>query len=439
MSARPAAMPRVLCAALLLALAGAPAAARAQAFLHWEQSARGLGMGGATAAVADDPSAAFYNPGGIVRLPGTQVQIGGMLSGRSASFDAFGAPDADADTRYAALPSLFATHAIAAYWTGGFSFTEPWRSELAWNDGADFVGRFRATESRLSAYSFDPVLAWHPVARVGIAAGLAIVEASFLLERFEQDPVISAMAGGGPVELARSSLDLQATSIGWTAGAHWRARDDLSVGLQYRSRVSVEFNGDVDFTIVASDSVRDLRFPSGERVGTLLDQRYVDQPARSRFVFPAIATGGVAWHPVEPVLLALDLQWTGWGEMEDVTLSFADTLLGDVTPLDYDDTWSLRVGAEARPGGPLAVRVGFARVWSPAPFAAVGPLLPDADRSSISFGAGTRWRDVDFDAAYRLTVMEDREGVAFPLNDASPDGIYESAEHAFAIAATRRF
>jgi long-chain fatty acid transport protein len=430
---------RTALAGLVLALLGTAAGARAQAFLQWEQSARGLGMGGASAALADDPSASFHNPAGIVRLAGTQVQLGGVLARRDGTFDAFGAPDADVDAGYGAAPALFVTHPLAAYWTGGFSVTEPWRSELDWDDPTGFVGRFRATGSRLQGLSFEPVLAWRPAATWSVAGGVAVVEASFRLDRFEHDPVISAMAGGGPVALARASLDLDATAVGWMAGGDWRPRDDLAASFHYRSRIPVELNGTADFTVVASDSVRELRFPNGQRVGAFVDARYVDQPARSRIVFPAIATGGVTWSPVAPVLLAADVQWIGWGEVESLALAFADTVLADTTALRYDDTWSVRLGAEVRPGGGYRFRVGFSRIQSPAPFAAVGPLFTDADRSSVSLGAGATWRGMDFDAGYRVTVMEDRQGVAFPLNETAADGIYESSEHTFAVAATRRF
>ncbi len=426
-------------AALALAVLGAPAPARAQAFLRWDLGARGIGMAGAVGAVADRPSAVFYNPAGIVSLPGTQVQLGAAVTGRDASFEAFGAPDTDADARVGASPTLYVTHAIATSWTGGLSVSEPWRAEIAWRDAESFVGRFRATRTRLTGLSFDPVLAWRPLPEWSVAAGLTVIEASFDLQRFEHDPVISAMAGGGPVALARSDLVTDATAIGWSAAAQWRRSPDLAASIQIRSRAKVEFNGNADFTVVASDSVRGLHFPAGESVGDYLDRTYVDQPVLSKFVFPPIVTAAVAWAPVPPILLDADLQWVGWHEMESVAITFADTALSDATPLAYDDAWAFRVGAELRPSERLRVRVGFARAWTPAPFQAVGPLLPDADRSSISLGAGAAWRGIDFDAGYRLTVMEDRAGVAFPLNETAADGIYRSAEHAFAFAATRRF
>ena len=46
-------------------------------FLKLGMGARGTAMGGAFVATADDPSAVFWNPAALVRVPGTQVQFTG--------------------------------------------------------------------------------------------------------------------------------------------------------------------------------------------------------------------------------------------------------------------------------------------------------------------------------------------------------------------------
>jgi len=46
-------------------------------FLQIGVGARGVGMGGAFIATADDPSAAYWNPGALVKVTGTQAQFSG--------------------------------------------------------------------------------------------------------------------------------------------------------------------------------------------------------------------------------------------------------------------------------------------------------------------------------------------------------------------------
>jgi hypothetical protein len=64
-----------LTAALLLAPAGASAAKYAGSFMEDGGGARALGMGGAFTAVADDPSAAFWNPAGLSGLEGCGLLV----------------------------------------------------------------------------------------------------------------------------------------------------------------------------------------------------------------------------------------------------------------------------------------------------------------------------------------------------------------------------
>jgi long-chain fatty acid transport protein len=274
---------------------------------------------------------------------------------------------------------------------------------------------------------------------VAIAAGIAIVDAALDLNRFEQDPALSALGGEGPIALARGAYDLGGNGAGWNLAAYWRPREDVAAGVQVRGRVAIDLSGAVDFTIVAPPELRQVIEADGRTIGERIDERYADQIARSSLELPPVAVGGVAWTPITTVVLAADLHWMGWSTLDDIPIVLADPALADRTPLGYEDAWAVRVGAEARPGGGVAVRVGYEREWSPAPVGGVTPLVPDADRDAVTLGAGLRWMEMDLEFGYRLAVFEDRDGVAFPVNSTAPDGRYESVEHRFAIGATRRF
>jgi len=65
----------LLAAAVLLAPVGASAAKYAGSFMEDGGGARALGMGGAFTAVADDPSAAFWNPAGLSGLEGCSLLV----------------------------------------------------------------------------------------------------------------------------------------------------------------------------------------------------------------------------------------------------------------------------------------------------------------------------------------------------------------------------
>jgi long-chain fatty acid transport protein len=61
---------------LTLAMLAVPSLLSANGFAIYQQSAKAVALGGAVVAQADDPSAIFFNPAGIVELDGTQVSVG---------------------------------------------------------------------------------------------------------------------------------------------------------------------------------------------------------------------------------------------------------------------------------------------------------------------------------------------------------------------------
>ena len=64
----------------------APTLALANGFALFEHGSRAVGMAGAFGAVADDPSAGYFNPAGLAFLDGTQAMAGFFLITESSTF-----------------------------------------------------------------------------------------------------------------------------------------------------------------------------------------------------------------------------------------------------------------------------------------------------------------------------------------------------------------
>jgi long-chain fatty acid transport protein len=432
---------RGLAAAGLVALSTLlPAAALGQGFLRWPQGPRATAMGGAGAGLAAGPEAAFHSPAGIAWLEGTQIQTGGRLSAGGGSFHAFGqgTRDFDREAEAAVAPALFATHAIAENLTGGLSITSPWAMDVVWERPDSFAGRFLTSGSQLSSLDASLTLAYRAGERWSLSIGPDVVYLRLDRDRLAHDPELSALGGGGPIPLARAGYDVDGTAIGWSAGVFGRPRPGVSLGAVYRHAVEVSLEGLVDFTIVAPEELKAL-IRGDQTIGEILEETYVDQSARVEVPLPAVLSLGAAWDPVPSVTLAADVQRIGWGELDELDFTPLGTAPADPVALGWQDVWAWRIGAETRTPGGLALRIGYAREESPAPRGGVTPLFPDAEREALSAGAGFDWRGTGVEVAYRLTVLDDREGVALPSETADPDGVYESTEHDLSIAVTRRF
>lgn len=428
-----------LASVALAALLAAAGPARAQAWLEWDQSAAAMGRGGATTAAGDDPAAAFYNPAGIAGLFGTQVRVDLATAAREGRFDGFGGGSSDRNATLDLRGGLYATHAVATDLTLGLSVNSPWGLGVEWDRPTEFPGRFRAFDTALRSIAVSPVLAWRATPDLAVGGGVVLTYAVMDLERFEQDPDLSAIGGVGPIALARSTYELDGLGAGWVVGVSWRVDDALALGASLRGGMGLDLVGPVDFVDVAPRELRDVVLPGRERtVGEILDARYVDQDVRVGFELPRVASGGVSWRPIERVRFTADLQWTGWDDARSLDLDFVDDTLDDRQPLGFDDAWSFRAGVEVRHRPGQAIRLGFAHEGSPASGNAI-PLVPDAERNALAIGFGCRtWHDVTLDLAYRVAFLHDREGVALPGNE-TPDGVYASTEHRWMVGASRRF
>jgi long-chain fatty acid transport protein len=438
-TARRAALRLTYAAALAALLAGLfPTAASAQGFLHWPQGPRATAMGGAGTGLAAGPAAAFHSPAGIAWLDGTQLQVGARLGADGGSFHAFGEGEFDRDAGITAAPTLFATHAIARNLTGGLAITSPWGIAVDWQRPDEFAGRFLTSGTRLSSLDASLTLAWRAGERWGLSIGPDIVYLRLDRDRLAHDPELSALGGDGPIALARAGYDIDGTALGIVAGAFGTPRPGVSVGASFRAPTEVSLEGLVDFTIVAPDELKAL--VRGDRtIGEILEETYVDQSARLDLPLPWVLSLGAAWDPVPSVTLAVDAQRIGWEDMEELAFTPLGPAPVESVSLDWQDVWAWRIGAEVRRPEGLALRLGYAREESPAPRAGVTPFYPDAEREALSGGASFLIRGIEFEAAYRLTVLDDREGVALPSTTLAPDGVYESTEHDISIAVVRRF
>ncbi len=435
------AAPIMLRAATLLALAlGAlpPTAGFAQGFLNWPQGPRATAMGGTGAGLVADPAAAFHAPAGVAWLDGTQIEAGGRFSTRGGSFHGFTDGEFDREPEPSLVPVVFATHAIATNVSAGLAISSPWGIDVEWERPDSFVGRFLTSGTRLTSLDAALSLAWRAGERWSVSFGPDIAYLRLDRDRLAHDPELSAIGGGGPIPLAQVGYDLDGTAIGWIAGVFGRPRPGLSLGASFRSPIEVDLQGLVDYTVVAPQSLRDV--VRGDRtVGEILDEIYVDQSARLEIPLPYVVSVGAAWDPIPSVTLATDVQRLGWGDLDEFAFTPLVSAPVDPVPMDWRDVWAWRLGVELRRPEGLAIRAGYAREDSPARAGGVNPLFPDAEREALSGGAGLEWRGTVFEIAYRLTVLDDREGVAHPNETTDPDGVYESTEHDLSIAVIRRF
>jgi long-chain fatty acid transport protein len=409
----------VLAAAILAALLF-PATSRATGYAIYEQGAAALGMAGAGIASIHDASAVFFNPAALTRLDGTRVYVGGSALQPVTSFagtgtnPGFGVTDEMVRQTFYP-PTVYASRRLNERWALGAGVNSPFGLGVEW-DPLAFTGRYIVTKVDLKAVNASGCVAWAPNAQWSFAAGGDVLWTKVGLAN--RTLVAAPGGGGGAVDVATTSLDSDFTpGAGWNAAMLFTPAPKWRLGAYYRSKIVVKIeDARADFTQIPTGNAA---FDAGVAAGLPPDQ-VVSTVLR----FPAMWSAGAAFAPTSAWTMEADYVLYEWSVFSDLPIRFHTTPSRNTVRIeDYKDSWQIRTGAEYRRGS-VAYRAGYYFDKSPAPTAAVTPLLPDADRHGVSLGlglalgTGARW-SLD---AYELGLfVQRRNGYAAAAGELPTD------------------
>ena len=401
---------------LVWALASLPEAAWAGGIEIDEQSARATGTAAAQTAVANDPSAVFYNPAGLVDQPGFNALAGGSIIYTYTKAVTGDPPTvATTATHVALLPNLFLSQRLGRHVALGVGMFTQWGEHFGWP--TSWPGRFVGQFVDITTATFDFSVSVRLLPFLSIGGGIDVVPGAVDLYR-------AANFGG-----AEGSLHVGMNGIG--VGGNVGALVDLMprrlrLGFMYRSRVDLDLSGHG----VISAPV-ELQALAGGR-----------QIAKTTLILPHTLAVGVAVDPLRRLTLSADVRLALWRDLQMLTLTLSDPTAPAGTPaqsqslpLLLHNSWALRVGAELRLlAAHLHLRLGLGYDSTPLPTETLGPLLPDSQRMEIAAGIGWHEHWLALDAGYMAVVL-------FKETSNNPDlhATYASNGHVITLSATVRF
>ncbi|MEZ4361042.1 MAG: outer membrane protein transport protein [Kofleriaceae bacterium] len=381
---------RLLTSALFLC-AGASVAS-ANAFVLNDFSARATGRGDATIATTSDGSSIVYNVAGIAAQTGVNFFVGGSFIKAIGSFT----PDAtgektETDSPMAITPGIYVTARVAKMVVVGLGFHTPFGSRIVWPDNAPTTDE--VTSQALRTYFITPSVGLdlsEQVPGLRIGAGIDLVPATVELN---QNLYFGNAQG-------TASLGGNAFGIGGRAGITYtpEAAPRLSLGLVYRSKVKLDFEGDGDFD--AAEPFRSQLPPDG--------------PIKTSITLPQSVGFGVAVRPSDRIEVEANAMWMGWSSLKSLIVDLpggAQT----VSPRDYEDKVSIRLGAEYKAiPNKLDVRVGYMYDPTPIPAKTLTAALPDANRHDLTVGASYHFGNYHADLGLLWVTPADKDTSAEP-------------------------
>ena len=348
-----------------LALAAPLATAHAGGFAISEQSITAAGTGGAGAARADEPGAAWTNPAALADGGGWRIGAA-LVFARPAieatGEDAMGPWTSQTEAAWATPPHLdvaWSDGKLAA----GVALGVPFGGGVTWP--VDWQGRFEIVASRIEVFRAAPFVAWD-LGRVRVAAGPHVDRARMRIGR-----QLDFIDMEGDV-----AIDMDGTGFGGHAAVWAQASRDVAVGLTYKSRTKIPLEGGADFTTPDAFA-----------------GKTPDQVARGTLRTPDRFALGGRWARGRWAVLA-DVELTLWGVHREVAIDFSQEQTPDVhQPTRWSSTFALRAGGEAQVSRRVTARAGAAWDPSPAPDDTLAPSSPDANRTSITGGVSVAASD----------------------------------------------
>ncbi len=413
---------RILSAGVLLALLVFTApATEAAAFAIFEQGAKAMGMAGAFAAQADDPSAMYYNPGGLAMFSERSF-YGGASAVRLGDVDftglaPFPGPGQTGTQRSQTLlvPHFYWVEPLRSDLNLGVGINAPFGLTTEWDNPDQWSGRFISEKAALRAIDLNLALGWRVNKRTGLAFGIIVRNSDLELRRRKaaNNPFTQTT-----VDVARVKLEGGFDrGYGFTFGVLQKINDRISWGLAYRSQIDVDYSGDATFTQIMTgnatfDAIVAAALPANQPVDTGID-------------FPERATLGFAYRAADELLVEIDAIWWGWSSFASLDLTFPNTPDGSLNQSfaeEYDDSMTFRLGLSWNQSDIAQWRFGYYIDESPQPAESTGPLLPDADRQGLTVGYGRRGDRLQWDFYLLYVMLDDRTTT---VNRDNFDGKYE--------------
>ena len=382
-----------------------------------EHGARALALGGAFTAVANDPSAVYWNGAGLSQLSGTNIMIGTSLIAPQSSFrGVYPEVTKYRTTNQVFFPThFFATHAFNKEWSVGLGFTTPFGLGTEWDN--DWVGKYLAIKTEVMTFIVTPVVTYTPVKYVSLSAGFVYSFANVTITRKSQ--LSTLLAQNAFVNLEGSDN----FAYGYNAGIMIKPTDYLTIGASYHSEVKYDFEGTATTT---GPALYQSSLPNGD--------------INAELTTPQNIAVGVAVNITDRLMMSADYQFVGWSSYDYLNVNFVDESYEDISsPRLYDDSYIIRLGAGYHLNDQVDLRGGIYFDKNPVSSKYLNPSLPEGDRLGFSLGVEAKlFENLSIQGSYlfirakQLTVSDSEEIYSEPTSVFN--GTYNSIANIFSLS-----
>jgi len=390
--------------------------------------ARALGMGGAFIAVADDATAASWNPGGLIQLEQPEISIVGAGFYRSEDNTFGGHSEADGDQSVtewnlnylsAAYPFTLAERnmIVALTYQYLYDFNRSWQMRYWFDQNKVFLDMDvdYKQEGGLSAVGLSYAVQVIPTLSLGLT--MNIWDDAFGTNSWDQSTSFVAV---GRVrsniigEVYRNLDEYSFSGMNFNFGFLWRITEALTLGGVYKT----PFTADVEHTATLDQLIVNLRKLYLHR--SVVGERSENETYDEEMDMPASYGLGVAYRFSDSLTASFDLYRTEWDDMiyTDYRGTETSAISGrEESESDIEPTIQARAGFEyliIKPKYVVPLRAGI--FYDPAPSEGTTDEF-----YGIALGSGFAMGRYIFDVGYQYRFGSNVGSAIYKGGDLSQD------------------
>ncbi|MEG1634634.1 MAG: outer membrane protein transport protein [Rikenellaceae bacterium] len=431
---------------LLVSLLFASTITFAEGFQVNLQSTKQTGMGHTGTAIKLGAEGMHFNPASLIYIPKMDFSAGITGVKAIAKYESAEGYKAKTDNKMGTPLFLYAGFSlIPEKLAVGLSVTTPYGSTNNW--GRDWEGSSLVQDISLKSYFIQPTVAVKLAKGLSFGAGLMIATGDFSISRGLLPSGALYAAGAQYEDVVPLSVGVSGSSsvrIGYNIGLMYEFNDQFSVGLNYRSKVVMKVSsGEAKLSYIDAQA-KEVIAATGLPIPPIDEASF-----SSELPLPSNLTLGFAFKPITNLLLALDVQYTGWSSYERLDLVFNEDILKKyniVAEKKYENTFGVRLGGQYTLNKKFDLRAGIYYDQTPVQEMQYNPETPGADKVGISVGASYRpckGLSIDIAFLYIDGLKTDGEYVtSSPLSESAATyfrGRYKSIAFAPSIGLSYRF
>lgn len=390
-------------------------------------SVRADSMGFAFSGLADDPSAAYYNPAGLTSQKGIGLMFGAAAIDLKSKHTSPSGISDRSDKDMPVVPYLYTSYSSAqSRLAFGLGVNSPYGLITKWKDGS--FSKYYATKTELNMFQVNPSVAYEVSKDFSVAAGVDYVN---LYNVELNQKVLNFDFGFNPTPNDGNGK-LTGTGTGWGYNASMLFKHGAhSVGLGYRSQVNVIVRGKTELSGLTGVTAFAFGGSSSYQTGT-----------QTEIKLPQTWLLGYALQPNDRLKITMDYEWAGWSATKEMKFNYDqnNAALPQSIPRRWRDTSNVGVGTEWRATERVDLRLGVLAFEAVVPSSTLDSTVPDSSRVALTTGAGFHFKNTTVDLGYSAIFFKNRTvnngaGNSF----ASMDGKYETMINAVGLGVTHRF